>query len=60
MKLPLKTPKLKYNSTTEEGEVVFPEDWNKIPSVIRADILSDWIVDLTTKYNDTIKSGFGS
>jgi len=47
-------PKLLASFADGEGSVQFPADWESLDWVLRADLLRDWISDLTEKYNVTL------
>lgn len=48
-------PKLKWNKTKEEGEVVFPDNFDEQDYTLRIDALQDWIVDMSAKYEELLR-----
>ena len=50
----MKLPKLKGSAEFGEGQVVWPEDWSDNGSLLRADLLKDWIGELTYAYNQAL------
>jgi|LakMenEpi03Aug12_release.lakeMendotaPanAssembly.Ray.scaffolds.fasta_scaffold31114_7 hypothetical protein len=43
-------PRLVASLETGEGDVRFPKDWENWSSLLRADLLKDWIGVLTNEY----------
>jgi len=50
----MRTPKLKANEFSGEGDVEFPANWPEHDLLLRADLLNDWIGQLTETYNRTV------
>jgi hypothetical protein len=48
-------PKLKWNRAKEEGEAVFPDNFDEQDYMLRIDALQDWIVDLNAKYEELLR-----
>lgn len=46
-----KLVKLKANLFNGEGDVIFSDDWHNLDNLMKADILQDWIGELTKEYN---------
>lgn len=45
-----KVPRLKADWWAGEGDVIFPPEWDAIDSLMRMDLLQDWIVTLEAAY----------
>jgi hypothetical protein len=52
------TPKLKADWGSGEGSVKCPEEWGELDALLRADLLKDWIYDLTEMYDEAVKNIF--
>lgn len=47
-------PQLRSIEGTGEGDVFFPKAWKKQDALYRADLLRDWVHDITKVYNETV------
>ena len=54
----MKAPKLKISRDCE-GSVSFPPEFLALDFIDRADLLRDWLFDLTQEYNKTLDGWFG-
>jgi hypothetical protein len=48
----MKTPTLRADSDSGEGDVKFPSGWGQLDGLLRADLLKDWIAILDFAYQD--------
>ena len=52
----MKTPKLKWNEDAGEGYVSFPDEFNSLHWLTKADAIEDWIIGLQDKYKYVIEA----
>lgn len=53
-----KRPTLNANWIAIEGSVRIPPEWSEMCPMVRADLLKDWIADLSQEYNKTLAELF--
>jgi hypothetical protein len=51
---------LSYNLHSGEGMLRLAKDFRNLPPVVQADLLSDWIYELTQAYNERLDKGLVS
>jgi hypothetical protein len=51
---------LSYNLHSGEGMLRLDKEFRNLPPVVQADLLSDWIYELTQAYNERLDKGLVS
>ena len=49
----MKSIKLKLSEQSGDGHIDIPEEWNTYDTLLRMDILKDWIYSLQQEYDST-------